>query len=145
MLDRNKADQYVADTYRRTWEDLRTTNARFDYLIIVVDGAGVYLTLELMKFLMEGKIAIPMCIKVYGICLASSILFNITALFCNFNVSINILKTEQAVALGTTDHLPKYQKKVKVYSFLNAKFMYACILSMLAGIVGLMHFFFVAF
>ena len=45
----DEAIEYIKETYKRSWEDFRTSHQRFDYLLVTVDGAGVYLSLELMK------------------------------------------------------------------------------------------------
>ncbi len=140
-----KAKKYVEETYKRTWEDHKTSHQRFDYLIVTVDGAGIYLSLELMKFLYENCMQITMTLKLSGIFLAFSIIFNFLSQFCTFNVFNNILKIEQAVALDKPDDINPSTKKGNRYHKLASLFMWLSICLMVAGFIGLIKFLWITF
>src|SRR6476620_2310226 len=133
----NKAIEYINETYKRSWEDYRATHKRFDYLLITVDGAGVYLSLELMKYIADKGLDIPLIIKLSGVFLAMSIILNFLAQFFTFNVFHNVLKIEQAVAMDKPGGIEKFQKKISRYNFLSALLMWLSILSMIVVVIGL--------
>ena len=135
-----KREEYIKEVNKRTWDDLRTTHQRFDYLLITVDGAWIYLSLELMKFLYEDHKPIGVPLKAFGMCLVISIIFNFLSQFYSFNVYHNILKIEQDLALYEEPKIKKYNKKVQIYSFLASFSMWISMILMIIGVIGLMIF-----
>lgn len=136
-IQSKKKEEYIKEVNKRTWDDLRTTHQRFDYLLITVDGAGIYLSLELMKFLYEHHKPIGVPLKAFGMCLVISIIFNFLSQFYSFNVCHNILKIEQDLALYEGPEIKKYNKKVQIYSFLASFSMWISMILMIIGVIGL--------
>jgi hypothetical protein len=140
-----KAKEYIKEIYKRSREDHGTSHKRFDYLIVTVCGAGIYLTLELMKFLYEQKLPITISLKLSGLFLAISIIFNFLSQFFTFNVFNNVLKMEQIEALDLPIDIKTVAAKIKKYDLLAKLFMLPSILLMISGIVGIMLFLFITF
>lgn len=135
-----KREEYLKEVNKRTWDDLQTTHQRFDYLLITVDGAGIYLSLELMKFLYEHHKPIGVPLKAFGMCLVISIIFNFLSQFYSFNVCRNFLKIEEDHALYGEPEIEKYNKKGRIYSFLASSSMWISMILMIIGVIGLMIF-----
>jgi hypothetical protein len=140
-----KAKEYIKETYKRSWEDHGTSQKRFDYLIVTVSGTGIYLSLELMKFLYENKLPITASLKLSGIFLAISIILNFFAQFFTFNVFNSVLKLEQIDALDLKKDKSIVLKRIRIYNQLGQIFMFLSILFMMIGIVGLIIFLFKSF
>lgn len=144
-LSEQKAEEYIKETYKRSWEDYRLTSQRFDYLLITVDGAGVYLCLELIKFFLEKGLCISTSLKLAGIFFAVSIIFNFLSQFCGFNVHHNVLKIEQTVALDKPGGIELFKKKIKIYYFFNASFMWISMLLMIVAFIVLTNLLYTSF
>lgn len=147
-MEENKStrkDEYIKEFNKRNWDDFRASHQRFDYLLVTFDGAGIYLSLELMKFLSDKNEPIEVSLKFFGICFAISIMFNFLTQFCSFNVFHNLAMMEQAIAFVDESKdeeidLEKYNKKIKTYNFYSSLFMFTSIILMIIGTVGLMFF-----
>ncbi|RKR08838.1 hypothetical protein C8C83_0431 [Flavobacterium sp. 90] len=135
-----KKEDYIKELYKRTWEDLRTTHQRFDYLLITIDGAGIYLSLELMKFLYEHHKPINVSLKAFGMCLAISIIFNFISQFCSFNICRNVLKIEEDLAFYEEPEIKKYNEKVQIFTFFASFSMLISMILMIIGVIGLIIF-----
>jgi hypothetical protein len=136
----NRKEEYIKEVNRRTWDDLRTTHQRFDYLLVTVDGAGIYLSLELMKFLYDHSKPIEISLKVFGMCLTVSIIFNLISQFCSFNVCQNILMIEQRKILYEDSEINYYNKKAQNYKFFASLCMWVSLILMFVGVIGLIFF-----
>ncbi|MDR6761849.1 hypothetical protein J2Y38_002058 [Flavobacterium sp. 2755] len=140
-----KREEYIKEFNKRNWDDFRASHQRFDYLLVTFDGAGIYLSLELMKFLSENGKSIDVSLKVFGMCFAISIMFNFLTQFCSFNVFHNLAMMEQAIAFTDESKdeeidLEKYNKKIKTYNFYSSLCMLISIILMIIGTIGLMTF-----
>ncbi|KRD06357.1 hypothetical protein ASE21_19510 [Flavobacterium sp. Root901] len=138
-IESNNEEEYIKNFYKRTWDDHRATIQRFDYLLVTVDGAGIYLVLELMKFLFEQKIPITSSLKICGISFALSIILNLLSQFYSFNVCDNVLKIEKNI-IFLEESLEKYNKKIKIYTLLASSSMWISLILMILGVVGLIVF-----
>lgn len=144
-IQSKKRDEYIKEFNKRNWEDFRASHQRFDYLLVSFDGAGIYLSLELIKFLYDHGKAIDVSLKIYGMCFAISIIFNFLTQLCSFNTFHNLAMMEQAIAFEDENkdeelELEKYNEKIKSYNFLGSLCMLISIILMIIGTVGLMTF-----
>ncbi|WP_269241357.1 hypothetical protein [Flavobacterium limnophilum] len=140
-----KANEYIKELYKRSREDHGTSQKRFDYLIVTVCGAGIYIVLELMKFLYEQKLTITTSLKLSGLFLATSLIFNFTSQFFTFNVFNSVLKMEQIEALDLPIDIKTVAVKIKKYDLLARLFILLSILLMILGIIGIIAFLFITF
>ena len=131
----DKANEYIKELYKRSREDHGTSHKRFDYLIVTVCGAGIYIALELMKFLYEQKLAITISLKLSGLFLAISLIFNFISQFFTFNVFNSVLKMEQIEALDLPIDIKTVAVKIKTYDLLARLFILLSILLMILGIM----------
>lgn len=140
-----KAEEYYKELYKRTWEDLRITHQRFDYLLITFDGAGIYFSLELMKFLYEHHKHIDISLKAFGMCLTISIVLNFISQSCSYNLCQNILYIERDLSLEEEPKIEKYESKVETYHNFAALFMWISVILMIVGVIGLMRYLYINF
>ncbi|MEO8238339.1 MAG: hypothetical protein ABI576_09530 [Flavobacterium sp.] len=144
-IQSKKSEKYIKEFNKRNWDDFRASHQRFDYLLVTFDGAGIYLSLELIKFLYEHDKPIDASLKVFGMCFAVSIIFNFLSQFCSFNVFHNAAMMEQVIAFKDEDNdeeldIEIYNKKIKVYNFYGSLCMWISMILMITGTVGLMAF-----
>ncbi|MEO7978753.1 hypothetical protein [Flavobacterium sp.] len=140
-----KKEEYIKEFNKRNADDFRASHQRFDYLLVTFDGAGIYLSLELIKFLYEHDKPIDVSLKIFGMCFAISIIFNFLSQFCSFNVFHNLAMMEQAIAFKGENEdeeldIEKYNEKIKTYNFFGSLGMWISMILMIIGTVGLMTF-----
>lgn len=138
----SKAESFLQETFKRSLEDYRSSHSRMNSLMITVDGAGIYLVLELMKYLKDGKLLIDYELKLIGLGFVISLLTNFLSQFCMFNVGHNILKMEQKFVINQTDNIENEETKMRVYQVCANAMMWISILMMFAAIIGIATFMF---
>jgi len=141
----SKAESFLNETFKRSLEDYRSSHSRMNSLMVTVDSAGIYLVLELMKYLKDGKLPICYELKLIGLGFVISLLANFLSQFCMFNVGHNILKIEQKFVLNKGEGIENEEIKMRVYQVLANVTMWISIFMMFAAIIGIATFMFNSF
>jgi len=131
--------EYVKDLSNRNWDFYKLASQRLDYLVVSVSGAGIYICLELMKYLNDNGICITNCIKLSGLSFAVAIILNFCSQFFVFNAYHNLLKIEQIHKLSLEDDAKWCFVKFGRYSKLASISIFASIGFMFIGIIGLIY------
>ena len=140
-----KAIEYLKEINKLNREEFSSSHKRFDYLLVTVDGAGLYLCLELLKYFVENEIPVGPPLKFAGFFFSVSILLNLVSQFCTFNVYNNILHIERSIAFDETKNLKLYEKRMKLYQLHASATMWTCTALMIAAFITLSYFIYKSF
>ncbi|MDI9257272.1 hypothetical protein [Flavobacterium sedimenticola] len=146
--------QISIERHKRVWEALFYAHQRMDILIITISGAGIYVSLEAMKYFHEKNIEILPSLKIGSIFFVVSIIFNFIAQKLSSKVHFydyqiyDIEVTCEVKCIDSNEYkkiLKKLNKKSKRTDKENKAFNRLSIVSMFLGLIYLIYFFVTTF
>jgi len=137
----------IKNRQKLSWQGMFYTVQRLDLLIISISGAGIYVSLEALKFLKENKMETSYLIKVSGFILLLAIVLNfVSQILAYWSNYYDYLYCDEKL-----DKKPKnedykiYEKKSDCYNLWNIRLNLASALAMFLGLISLLSFFIVTF
>lgn len=115
----------MADRKAEIWQSLFYSAQRIDTLIMTISGAGIYVSLESMKFMNTSKIEIPFLLKAAGFGFVIAIFLNFVSQYCSYRTHFNDWIIEDINNKNTKEKekfkaiLEKSEKSAAVYSKIN--------------------------
>lgn len=146
--------QYSLERHKRIWEALFYAHQRMDILIISISGGGIYVSLEVMKYLNEKGLCIDYLLKYSALSFVIAIITNFIAqkmssnvYFSDYQISdIEVTCDEEQIDKNEHQiHIDKLDKKSKSFDFYNKIFNWSSICFMSLGLIFLIVFFLVTF
>ena len=130
------------------WQGLFYSIQRIDLLIISISGAGIYLTLEMMKYLTGKHIEISLFIKFAGVFFVFAIILNfVSQIFgkksneFDYLMCLAKIEIEENLDDANKSDIKKYDDLAQKYSNITEYINYFSIVFMFGGLLSLMYYF----
>lgn len=142
--------QHNLERHKRVWDALFYSHQRMDILIISISGAGIYTSLEAIKYLNDKQIPINGCLKYGAIAFLLAIISNFIAQklsshvsMCDYQIyDIDVVCDEEGIDKTQYKKLiKKLNKKSKKTEKENKAFNRISIVLMFVGLLFLINFF----
>ncbi|MBC7606166.1 MAG: hypothetical protein H7199_04315 [Burkholderiales bacterium] len=142
--------QHNLERHKRVWDSLIYSHQRMDVLIISISGAGIYTSLEAIKYLNNKHLVVNGCLKYGAIAFLFAIIANFIAQklssrvnMCDYQIyDIEVFCDEEGIDKSRYQkQRKKLNKKSKRTDKQNKAFNRISIVLMFAGLIFLINFF----
>lgn len=135
----------MSDRKKEIWQSLFYSAQRIDTLIMTISGAGIYVSLESMKYMNTNKIEIPTLLKAAGFGFVIAIFLNFISQYCSYKTHSNDYIIEDINCRSSKERkdfksiVEGSERKAVIYSVINDWLNVLSALAMFASITTLVY------